>query len=288
MRIFLTRATLLVALSFFSPSLPAQTKAIKSETYKDIIEKAYNLSLQRDRQQALNILASAIKRETRPSNILELKKTMSEVATVFFSDKVQQLYETGVSLSRGDVSQAYEKILEAARVEPDNSLIVVELARLMIARGDCKGAFETVRKQAVLVPYDEDLKLAQAQAWACQSKWAEYQKILDSVSLKKSSLQKFWYALEAQRFLDLNNPAKCLESLNQLRKIDDKYPELFYWTWKLSRQQKKSKPEEAQKYVMTCKNISANQYRQYMIDPMLCRRVNEVEGELRGINGTPD
>lgn len=289
MKMSLKRAALIAALSFLA-SLPAlsQTKNPKSETYKDIIEKAYNLSLQRDRQQALNILSAAIQRETRPQAVAELKKTVHEVSNIFFSDKAQQLYETGVSLRKSEPNQALDKMAEAARIEPDNFPIANELARLMIGKGDCKGGLETARKLLLVVPFDEDLKLTQAQGLACQGKWHDYQKVADTVIIKKSPHQKFWMTLEIQKFLDLNQTAKALELASGLKKADDKYPEVSYWIWKLGLAIKKPNLEAGQKYVMTCKNISANQYRQYMIDPMLCRRSTEVEGELKGMNGTPE
>ncbi|WP_291515923.1 hypothetical protein [Bdellovibrio sp. ArHS] len=282
------RAALVAALSFLALPAFAQTKNGKSETYKDIIEKAYNLSLQRDRQQALNILATAIQREARPQAISELKKTTAEVANVFFSDKAQQLFETGVSLRKTDLNQALDKVNEAARIEPDNFSIVNEQARLLIAKGDCKSAQENVQKQLKTVTFDEELKLSLAQALVCQGRWLEYQKIVDSVFIKKSPLQKFWQVLEVEKTLSQKSLTKAQEALAGLKKSDEKYPELFYWTWKYEQMAKKANLDDAQKYVMTCKNISANQYRQYMIDPMLCRRQVEVEGELKGMNGTPE
>ncbi len=289
MRMTLRRAAIIAALSLLStPSSYAQTKASKSETYKDIIEKAYNLSLQRDRQQALNILSAAIQREDRPQAVTELKKTIFEVSNIFFSDKAQQLYEIGVSMRKSEPNQALDKMAEAARIEPDNFPIVNELARLLIGKGDCKGGLETVRKMLLTVPFDEDLKLTQAQALACQGRWQDYQKVAETVSLKKSPHYKFWLALEIQRHLDLNQLTKAQESIAALKKVDEKYPEVIYWAWKLGLQSKRQNVESGHKYVMTCKNISANQYRQYMIDPMLCRRTTEVEGELKGMNGTPE
>lgn len=282
------RAAFTAALSFLVLPAFSQTKLSKSETYKDIIEKAYNLSLQRDRTQALNILSSAIRKENRPQAVSELKKTVKEVSNIFFSDKSQQLFETGVSLRRTDLNQSLDKVSEAARIEPDNFQIVIEMARLMIAKGDCKAGLETVKKQLSVVPFDEDLKLTQAQALACQSKWSEYQVVYDSVAVKKSPLQEYWYSLEVQKFLDQNNLQKTHESLSLLKKSDDKFPESYYWQWKVPFSQKRMNVELAQKYVMTCKNISANQYRQYMIDPMLCRRVTEVEAELKGMNGSAE
>lgn len=275
----------MMALSFSSATILAQNKVNRSETYKDIIEKAHNLSLQRDRQQALNILTTAIRRETKPAAIAELKKTVSEVANFFFSDKAQQLFEVGVSLRKTDLSQALSKLNEAVRIEPDNAAIVTELARLMIGKNDCSNAAEILAKQAKLSPFEEELRIAQAQAHLCQNQLAEAVKLIESKENLKSPNQKFWLSLEVDRHIREKNVSKAQESWSNLSKIDSKYPELSYWTWKLDSIAKKSNPEAAQKYVMTCKNISASQYRQYMIDPMLCRRISDLEGELKGLNG---
>lgn len=288
MTLFLIRAAVVAALSFSASLLFAQPKAAKSETFKDIIEKAYNLSLQRDRQQALTILSNAIHRESRSQAVMELKKTVAEIAHVFFSDKAQQLFEAGVALRKIDLNQAQDKISEAMRIEPDNFVITNELARVLIAKGDCRGAQEIAQKNLSLVSYDEESKLSLAQAYVCQGKWPEYQKVADPALIKKSPLQRFWYVLEVERHLAGKSLTKAQEAMVSLKKIDEKHPERSYWAWKIARSQKKENIEEAQKYLMTCKNISVNQYRQYMIDPMLCRHLSEVEQELKGINGTPE
>jgi hypothetical protein len=50
-----------------------------------------------------------------------------------------------------------------------------------------------------------------------------------------------------------------------------------YWIWKLDQTEKKKNNDSAEKYVMACKNISANLYRQYMMDPGLCRHLTEMD-----------
>lgn len=281
------RAALVVAL--LAPQiLLAQSKSAKSETYKDIIEKAYNLSLQKDRQQALNILISALQKESRPQAVQELRKAIGDVAHVFISDKAQQMYEAGISLRKTDLVQALNKLNEAQRIEPDNAAIIEELSRSMIAKGDCSGAQDLLSKQSKLVAYDEELKLSLAQAQVCQAQWLDFSKTLDGVELRKSSLQKFWLILEVEHYFKVKNLTKAQEFLMLTKKLDGKYPELSYWSWKISQAVKKVSLDEAQKYVITCKNISANQYRLYMIDPLLCRRVFEVEADLKGTNGTSE
>jgi len=281
----LVRAAFLAALFFSSTASLAQNKGNKTESYKDIIAKAYNLSLQKDRQQALLILNSAIKKETRPQAVAELKKTASELAQVFLSDKAQQLFEMGISLRKTDPNQALAKLNEASRAEADNSNIVNELARMMIAKNDCSGAKEIVSKQAALLPFDEELKLTMAQVLLCQGPSYELTQLLAGIDIKKSSYQLFWQSLDVEKSFKESNFVKTQESLSGLQKLDTKYPETSYWSWRVSTALKRKNLEAAQKYVMSCKNISASQYRQYMIDPMLCRRISEVESEIKGLNG---
>ncbi len=163
---------------------------------------------------------------------------------IFFSDKAQQLFETGVSLRKSDINQALDKVNEALRIESDNFSIVNEQARLLIARGDCKTAQEAVQKQMLLVNFDEELKLSLAQALTCQSKWIEYQKVADSVAIKKSPQQKFWLALEVERNLAMKSLIKAQEALLSLRKADEKYPEAAYWFWRFDQAQKKLNPDQ--------------------------------------------
>lgn len=290
--IFLRAATLAALLSVQTFSLDAfsQSKSItnKSETYKDIVEKAYNLSLQKDRQQALNILLSALQRETRPQAVAELRKAINDIAHVFISDKAQQMFESGLSLRKMDLAQALGKLNEALRIESDNMAIITELSRVMVAKGDCSGAQDLVTKQIKFLLYDDELKLTTAQVYMCQSSWADYAKIYDNDEVHKSSLQKFWLALEVERYFKTKNFIKAQEMMGNLKKLDTKYPEVSYWSWRLAQITKKVDLEDAQKYLVACKNISANQYRQYMMDPMLCRHVAEVEADLKGSNGTTE
>ncbi|WP_246845201.1 hypothetical protein [Bdellovibrio sp. NC01] len=278
--------------SAYAQSKPVSKPVSKSETYKDIIEKAYNLSLQKDRQQALNILMTALQKETRPQAVAELRKALVDVAHVFISDKAQQAYEAGLSLRKTDVVQALAKLNDAARMEPDNIAILTELSRALIAKGDCSGAQDNLVKQIKLFPYDEELKLGSAQALVCQASWLDYAKLYDSTDVKKSAFQKFWLILEVERYFKTKMTLKAQENLAVLKKLDPKYPEVSYWSWKIAQAAalpgKKVGFEDAQKYVMACKNISANQYRQYMIDPMLCRHLPEVEADLKGSNGTAE
>lgn len=286
--ISLRRAALFgAALFFFQGTLAvsADSKSKKAETSKDIIEKAYNLSLQKDRPQAINILVSAIKQENAHNgNTAELKKALQQVSYLFYSDRAQQAYELALSLRRTDLPQATLKMAEALRIESDNLTLFNEMQRLVLIKGDCSAALDAVSKQRLQDPFDENLILLQAQAQVCLGQWEAYKETRDLLDMKKSYQAKAWQELEIELAFAEKNTAKGKEMIAGLQKLDEKYPELHYWQWRVA--SNGDRPVAAQKYVKECKNMSATLYRQYMTDVNLCRRVTEVETAAKNANGT--
>lgn len=268
-----------------SPCVFAETKIIKAETFKDIIEKAYNLSLQKDRPQAITILINAIKQEnSRNGNTVELKKALQQVSYLFYSDRAQQAYELALSLRKTDLPQALQKLNEALRMEPDNLTLFVETQRVLLIKGEASTVLENIVKKRVQNPFDENLFLLQAQTQAQLGKWDDYKKTRESGDYKKSLLQKYWLALELELSLYEKNIAKAKEQVLALQKMDSKYPEIRYTQWRMAHGAEKQ--AFAEKYIKECKNISATVYRQYMTDVNLCRRVGEVETATKNSNGT--
>lgn len=266
---------------------PADLKSKKSETSKDIIEKAYNLSLQKDRSQAINILVSAIKQENfHTGNTSEMLKALQQVSYLFYSDRAQQNYELALSSRRADPAQAQQKLIEALRVENDNLSLFNEMQRIILIRGDCSAALENITKERLQDPFDENLILLQAQANACLNKWDAYVKTRDLIDYRKSPQLKFWLSLEIEYQLSLKNGSKAKELQANLAKLDPKYPEANYWNWRVLTGPEKS--EIGQKYVKECKNLSAVLYRLYMTDVNLCRRMVEVETASKASNGTSE
>lgn len=276
------KAAVVAAFFIFSTtSVLAEVKTKRAETYQDIIEKAQNLVLQKDRQQAINILSNAIRREGPKSTAAsELKKTLQETSTVFLGDKAQQIYETGVTLKRTDLNQAQQKMTEGLRLEPDNMSFVLEQARISLAKGDCSAADDVIGKYKNMVSYSEEMSLVYAQILVCQKKWTEFSKLWELPENKKSSLAKFWLALEVEKWITEKNDGKAKEVLEQIKKIDSQYPEPHFWSWKIDQSAKKKNLEAVEKYSLACKNISAHLYRTYMLDPLLCRHTGEMENNV--------
>ncbi len=291
---FSKRAAILAALFFMtwahSQLASAGTKVRSSparETYRDLIEKAYNLSLQKDRTQALGILVGAIKKENKKSPAQrELMTALEQVSKVFYSDKAQQLYELALSMKSSDPTTATAKLQEALRLEPDNLSIEIALARQALASNDCDGALARSLKQKDLLVAIEELRLVAAQSQVCLGKYDDYLVSRSAQDVKKSDLGKFWFVLETEYFFKTASLPKALEAAVNLQKQDGNFPEPHYWDWRAGTELKQKKDKAAQRYLNLCKTMNSRQQRDYSPEPQLCRRTTEIENYLKKNNNS--
>lgn len=265
--------------SQFAWATPSPRRTIEGPA--ELTEKAYNLTLQKDRTQAVNILVTAIRREAPGStNSKELKSALQEVSGLFLGDKAQQLYELSLSLRKTDTNQAQGKLNEALRIEPDNLQLLNESARLQILKGDCSAAGESLAKWRKWNPYDEQTLLTSAQAAVCQSDWPAYAGFRSLADSRKGAFAKFWYSLEVEKSLKENSESRAKEALDLLHKEDASFFETAYWDFRTIKDPAQ-KMAAAQKYLTNCKNISAAQFRRSLMEPFFCRRTAEVESFVK-------
>ncbi len=255
----------------------------KSETYNDIIEKAQNLILQKNRSQALDILKNAAQREQNLNAVKELKKTAIEIANIFMTEKTHQLYENALSLRFTNLSDAMSRVNEALKIEPNNMMLMTELGRLMNAKKDCKAAEANAFAMSELIPFYERVDLSLAQAYQCSANWDGYKKVVSPLNLKKSEDRYAWDVLEFHYALQTNQLLLAQQSLKTLSELYPDYPELPYLRWKMSVARQKPDNDQGQKYLHTCKNITMSLYRKYISDSTLCRNVLDVETDMKGL-----
>ncbi len=280
-RAILKRVAVFFLGALFAFQLQAQAPKKKTgETYKDLISKAHNLVLQKDRQQAQMVLSAALKSEKLGSkSYLEIKKALSEISQIFLSDKAQQLYELSLSLKRTDLPQAQLRLNEALRIEGDNLTLLAESARQYLMRTECSGAEEIVSRSQKLNPAEEEFVLIQAQTQICLNDLAAFQKTRDIANI--SIYQAAWSNLDIEKNIREKNYVRARESLSALKKQDKNYPEISYWEWKIDTDQKNANMEAAQKYLIDCRNLTVHTARKHNLDPWLCRRTAEIEAYLK-------
>lgn len=272
---------------FVLPNIVLAKKKIDNaqvETYQNIIEKAQNLMLQKNRSQAQDILSNAAQKETNLAAIKELKKTAIEISNIFMTEKTHQLYENALSQRYNNVNEALNKINEAIKLEPTNFLLKFELGSLLIAKKDCKAAEANALSMREVLPFYEKVDLALAQAHLCAEQLEAFKKVIATVNTKKSEDEYAWLVLEFKASLQQGSFLAAQEKLKTLINKYKDYPEIPYLQWKMSQAKQKPENDLAQKYLHQCKAISMSVYRKYLADSTLCRNVLEVEAEAKGLN----
>lgn len=284
---FFKRATFIVALFYSLISVgKTESKIIiqNKETYQDIIDKAHNLSLQKNRTQAIDLILGAIQKESKKGQAQrELVQALDQISKIFISDKAQQLYELGLSLKDSDQKLAMNRFNEALRLEPDNSAIEIAITHLQMISNDCGGALSRTAKFTHLFPYVEEWRLVNLQASICDGQLQNYIKMKNLLDLK-GPFSVYWILLETEFHFVSEQYLKAQESLAKLMKMDMNMPELYYWSWKVSEKQKIHSEKYAQKYLSLCKTLNSRQRRAYSFEPFLCRRMTEVETFLKSNN----
>ncbi len=255
------------------------------ENFSEIIQKAQNLVLQKNRPQALEVLSAGLKNEKPNSAAFkELKKNLNEMSRMFISEKAQQAYEFSLSLKRADPPQAFVKINDALRAEPENFTFLLEAARQNLMKGDCKAALDLGQTVQKINFWDDELNLVLAQTKICLNDLVGYATMREAAQVANSVS---WLSLEIERDLKEKNLMKAKEALSQLRKIDKKYPEQHYWAWKIDTEQKVNNLASAQDYKTECQNMTVAFYRRFALDPRLCTRVPEVEAFIKSQTQNP-
>lgn len=268
-------------------SLSCFARAANTETYRDIIEKAQTLSLQKERGHALQLLTSSLTRESKKGPApKELVTALEEVASLFLSDKAQQLYELALSLRENEPQLALQKLADAAKLEPDNLQIQLEQFRVSSILGNCNEAGAAILRLYESLSTLEVVRLAAAQAQLCRNQLDDAQKIRNGFDFRKSPLMPVWTSTDVEILLRQKKGDKALESLAQAQKVDPDFPETYYWQWRAEQDLKKVSEKPGPKYVALCKSLSPRSYRRYLAEPFLCRRVQEVESSLKK-NNTP-
>lgn len=253
-----------------------------SESPSDLIEKSYNLMLQKDRTQAIAVLVSALRRENLNSVTgKELKAALQEVGGRFLGEKAQQIYELALSVRGTDLNQAQSKVSEALRIETDNTQLLSENARLQILKGDCGAAADGLGKIRKWDPFDEQILLTAGQAAVCQNDWPAYVAFRSQSDSRRGAYARSWSALDVEKALQEKSELRTHEAVETLRKIDAGYPELSFWMWRLETDKEK-KQNYGRRYISTCKNLSTARRRRYFVDISICLRTGEVEAFLKG------
>ncbi|MEY4617377.1 MAG: hypothetical protein RJB66_2337 [Pseudomonadota bacterium] len=269
---FYERAAILVALFLFLSSSLGWTKKIPEnlETFQDQILKSQVLLLQRDRNQASQILIGTIAKEGLKSVAFpELKRALKKTAELFFSEKAQQSYEVAIADYNLNRAQAAENLKEALKIEPMNGSILKSLSFALLAIKECQQSQKYLSDLLKINPFDPDIENLQTLIFICQNNRTQSLENLNKVELSSVS----------PSFLIVNRFRVSAFELNKdsnTQKLDDENPELLYVAWALEKDllQKRLLSE---KYKNLCHKLPSFDKAYHWMDPWVCDHVKEID-----------
>ena len=196
--------------------------------------------------------------------------------TSFFSEKVQQNFELGLSFTESDPALALNHFAQAQQQDPENFTIAAAIARLSLSQGKCASAKEALFPFQNVERFYEEFRLLQAQIFLCLSDFEKYRQYRPQ-DLKKSQHLIFWQNLEADYLFRSSSFQHLKELIQKMQKTDLDFPESYLWEFKLHQALKTKAEASGQKYLNLCKGLSARNKRKYILEPLLCRKMKEVE-----------
>lgn len=286
-----------VAAVFFSApafSATAQVKKTKTadpassttETFQNLIEKAQNLSLQKDRLQASQILVRAITHESKSSAAYrDLTQALDELMTTFYTERAQSLFVAAESNLPLKPHEAIEGFTEALHLEEGNVTILKALARTHLVLNECDKADGFVKLAETLDPFTAEVELLRLQILSCSNSTTVLAEKIFSLDAALLPLENYVHGMQVKDLLRRTETKRAKALLSQWEKSAPDYPEVYYWKWMFSKSEQsvsaKTDRVAAQKYIQLCQNLTPRKRKSYNLDVDLCKGRESVDTFLK-------
>lgn len=258
------------------------TREKSEETYQDLIQKAQNLTLQQDRLQTTQVLIRGIQRETRGSpGYRELVRVLEDLASVFYTEKAQNLFATAEALVETKPREAVDAYAEAYKAEDKNLTILKAMTRLLLRLDECEKADVRVRLAEEIDPYSAEVRLLRMQTMSCQKNYDALSARLFVHDPDLDTVERYLHGLQVADWLRHKEAkkAKAILSIWEVQSPD--YPELYYWKWQAAKETATSDRLSAAKYSQLCQNLTARKRKSFSLDVDLCKGKDAVDAFLK-------
>lgn len=263
-------------------AVPSERPSAKLETYKDLIHKAQNLTLQRDRLQTSQVLIRGIRRETKGSPAYkELVRALDELTSVFYTEKAHALFALGESMVASRPKEALEPYQEALRIEDGNTTLLKALARLHLLTSECDKADAMVRTAENVNPYSPEITLLRLQTLDCQKNYDLLAAKLIGHESELESFEKFSRGLQIKEYVRRKDLKKARGLLNTWENQMPDYPEVYLWKWQLADLSGARDRGAAVRYTQLCQNLTPRKRKAYSADVDLCKGKESVDRFLK-------
>lgn len=264
-----------------SAPAPQSKSGGKLEDYRDLIQKAQNLSLQQDRLQASQVLVRGIQREGRGTQAFkELCRALDELTGLFYTERAQNIFSTGESLVETKPREAIDSFQEALKLEDRNVTVLKALARLHLRMDECDRAEGRVKQAEEVNPYSAEVKLLRLQTLSCQG-GADVLVWYAANEPDLEPVKKFARGLRIKALLRKSDFKKARAELSEWETQFAEYPEVFFWKWEVSKALKSPDRTVAAKYLQLCQGLTPRKRKAYALDVALCKGRDTVEAFLK-------
>ena len=262
--------------------------ANQKESYRELISKSQNLSLQHDRLQACQVLIRAIQKEPRTSmSYRELKNTLESLSGMFYTDQAQATYAQGESLLDAKPKEAIEKYQEALKLEEGNMTLLKALARAQLRIDDCRAADRTLQLAESFDSISAEYYLLKLQALKCHKDDVAIVDALETGDSNLEGVEKYLKVFNLEQSFSKKDYKKAKQQLSSWEQVMPDYPEIYFWRWQISLAQLTPEKAMGQKYVQLCKALSPRKRKSYNLDVDLCKSVEDVESKLKNLKPDP-
>ncbi len=226
------KSALLLFLCF--TSLAASKKEDTSQS-KEMVEIAQNLILQKDRDQAIRLLSKALQSEKSKTMQNEIRSILKDIGSLFLYDKSQQEYESSINFKKTDPTKWLASVEKAQKIEPDNTLIMMEVVRSWLNKKNLEKAKEAWDESRVKNPYDRNVIITSAFLSLVSGDSKEIHS--SRAKLKDLQLSNYSQIANYLNFLEKvasGNRDKAFSGLPAVKKEDPLNPQILYWENRLA------------------------------------------------------
>jgi len=252
------------------------------ETAKDLIDKAQNLILQRDRLKASRVLQQGINtKDYSAENRKKLRRSLIKISTLFLSEKGQQAFQLADSMYFTEEPKVLIKYEEALQLEPQNILVIGALARAQLKENKCTMALQSLQRGDDINPFDSDLKYYQIRALYCLNRRTQARVIRSRAKGAMGKYKIYLIQLDIENAMKENNKQRAYSFAKKALNMDKKYPETYYWLWRTRPIEEELEVEDAQRYLELCKSLGPPLRRKYSFNPHLCQYTVEIDDFIK-------
>lgn len=277
-----------LVLLYLSGAIGASTDA----SYKDIIERAQQLSLKQERKEAQQYLLSAIEKEKDIKTKSVLVGTLKKLSEIFYTDKAQKIFEQGNAQVRQKPTEALRAFKQVLELEPNNTKVLVSMGRTYLLLGQCRDSFATSENLEGLDPYSQDNFLLKIQAQTCLKEFDDLEQNITARDVKDPEIALHLDLALAQMSYFKGQFSDAIKYVQKAIKLNEGFPENYYWENQILEKMSKPSLESAKKYVKLCKTMSKTDLSKFEREPRLCQeykgietKIEEQNSEKRDIDG---